>query len=104
MYAAQAWMPWTAPSNRPLTGPVVLDTLPMTTCEDVSPTSVDVALHPPDAPFVLPLPAVPCDPWLPCVPFFPFVPPTTTPPGPAVGTLPVGPGRPVFVVPVPPPL
>src|SRR3954467_11945690 len=64
-------MPCTAPSNRPATGPEVLETLPMVTLLDDSPTSLELSWQP-----ELPLPPgpVPCVPWLPCVPCVPFVP------------------------------
>src|SRR3954463_15344406 len=61
-YAANALMPWNAPSNRPLTGPVVLAIVPTVTELDVRPTSVPLVGQ-----------VLPCAPtwppfWLPCWP------------------------------------
>src|SRR3954469_9146421 len=93
--AANAWAPCGAPSNNPLTGPLVLDTLPRTMLLEVIPTSV-APLQPDAAPCV--------PPWLPCVPCVPLV-PWVPPPGPTgtPGTPlgPLGPAVPVDWGPVP---
>src|SRR4051794_2786444 len=97
--AANALMPWKAPSNRPLTGPVVLAIVPSFTELDVSPTSVPPVgqLLPDCVPPWVPPPPVWVPGWPPPVTGPPAAgpPPVTGPPvasgpAPAVGTPPSG--------------
>src|SRR3954452_24369715 len=85
-YAANALMPWNAPSNRPLTGPVVLAIVPAVTELDVRPTSVPLVGQ-----------VLPCAPtwppfWLPCWPE--VAGPLPPAPGPVTGPLAMVPGPP----------
>src|SRR4051794_41419835 len=85
-YAANALMPWNAPSNRPLTGPVVLAIVPTVTELDVRPTSVPLVGQ-----------VLPCAPtwppfWLPCWPE--VAGPLPPAPRPGAGPLAVGAGPP----------
>src|SRR3954469_23854883 len=84
-------MPWKAPSNRPLTGPVVLAIVPILTEFDVRPTSVPPVgqLLPACVPPWLPPPVcVPPPVWLPGWPPFVTRPPPEPRPLPGTGPVP----------------
>src|SRR3954454_13959156 len=95
-YAENALMPWNAPSNRPLTGPVVLAIVPILTALEVKPTSVPpVGQLLPDCPPTRVPPPV----WVPVWPPLVTGPPATGPP-PAAGP-PPGIGAPGVATPLP---